>query len=298
MRGGWKKHEWRWETGQFNQEKRSFRQALWLGSGEIAGKTILLHAEQGFGDTIQFCRYAPLVVERGAHVILQVQRSLRDLMHTLSRAPRIAANGEPLPDFDLHCPLLSLPLAFGTELATIPSGAPYLQATPDAVTQWGGKLPPKIRPRIGLVWSGRVAHLNDRNRSVPIDVFLSALSGVDATYVSLQREFRAGDLALLGERGDVVCFGEELQNFSDTAALIANLDLVISVDTSVAHLAGALAKPVWIVLPYNPDWRWLLDRDDSPWYPTARLFRQDRSRTWDSVMKRLRAVLQDYVRGL
>jgi hypothetical protein len=189
-------------------------------------------------------------------------------------------------------------LAFGTEVPTIPSGTPYLRAAPEAVTRWGSRLPPKIRPRIGLVWSGRAAHRNDHNRSIPLDVFLSALSGIDASYVSLQREFRSGELARLRERGDVICFGGELQNFSDTAALIENLDLVISVDTSVAHLAGALAKSVWILLPYNPDWRWLLDRDDSPWYPTARLFRQDRSRTWGSVMERLHAELHNYVRGL
>ncbi len=295
---GWEKHEWRWETSQFKREKRSFPQPLWLGSGEIAGRTILLHAEQGFGDTIQFCRYAPLVAERAAHVILEVQKPLREVMSALPHALRIAVQGEPLPDFDLHCPLLSLPLAFGTELATIPSGTPYLRAPADAATHWGAKLPLKIRPRIGLTWSGRPTHLNDRNRSIPIDVFLSALSDIDATWVGLQREFGAGDLAHLRERGDFVYFGEELQNFSDTAALIENLDLVISVDTSVAHLAGALAKPVWILLPYNPDWRWLLDRDDSPWYPTARLFRQDRSRAWDGVIRRVRAELQNCVCGL
>jgi tetratricopeptide (TPR) repeat protein len=272
MRSGWKRHEWRWGTAQLKHEKRSFPQPLWLGSDKIAGKTILLHAEQGFGDTIQFCRYAPLVAKRAAHVILEVQAPLRELMQTLPGAPRILAKGEPLPDFDLHCPLLSLPLASGTELATIPSGTPYLWAPPDAVARWSGRLPLKTRPRIGLVWSGRSAHRNDRSRSMPISVFLSALSGIDATYVSLQREFRAGDSARLRERGDIVYFGEDLHNFFDTAALIENLDLVISVDTSVAHLAGALAKPVWILLPYNPDWRWLLARGDSPWYPTARLF--------------------------
>ena len=298
MQRGWEKHEWRWETRQFSQEKRNFAQPLWLGSGEITGKTILLHAEQGFGDTIQFCRYAPLVAERAAHVILEVQPQLRELMGTLRHMSRIVASGEPLPAFDLHCPLLSLPLAFGTELATIPSPSPYLRAPADAVRHWGGKLSPRIRPRIGLAWSGRAAHLNDRNRSVPLDVFLSALTGVDAAYVSLQREFRSGDLALLGECGNVASFADELRNFSDTAALIENLDLVISVDTSVAHLAGALAKPVWILLPYNPDWRWLLDREDSPWYPTARLFRQDSSCAWDGVMTRVHAELHDYICGL
>ncbi len=298
LSGGWQRHEWRWETAQLKRERRRFPQPLWLGSGDVVGKTIMLHAEQGFGDTIQFCHYASLVAERGARVILEVQEPLRDLMRTLAGAPRIVTTGEPLCEFDLHCPLMSLPMAFGTELATIPSSAPYLRALSDAATHWGAKLPPKIRPRIGLVWSGRPAHLNDRDRSVPIDVFLSALSGVDATYVSLQRELRAGDAARLRGCGDVICFGEELQSFADTAALLENLDLVVSVDTSVAHLAGALAKPVWILLPYNPDWRWLLDRSDSPWYPTARLFRQGPSRALNGVMKQVHAELQNYVRRL
>jgi hypothetical protein len=194
--------------------------------------------------------------------------------------------------------LLSLPLAFGTELATVPSTTPYLHAAPDALIDWGHRLGRKSRPRIGLAWSGRPAHLNDHNRSIALNAFLSLTAGIDATFVSVQREVRAGDRAVLQQRGDVLHFGEELQNFSDTAALISNLDLVISVDTSVAHLAGALAKPIWILLPAIPDWRWLLDRDDSPWYPTARLFRQDDTRQWDNVMTRVHHALQSYVGSL
>jgi ADP-heptose:LPS heptosyltransferase len=200
-----------------------------------------------------------------------------------------------LPDFDMHCPMLSLPLVFGTGLATIPRDTPYLRASAQAVANWSARLPPKTRPRIGLAWSGRPEHKNDENRSIDLASFLSPLEGIDATLVSLQREVRAADAIVLQGRSDVIHFGEELKDFSDTAALAANLDLVISVDTSVAHLAGALAKPVWVLLPFVPDWRWLLDRDDSPWYPTARLFRQGDSRRWDSAFARLRAGLVDFL---
>jgi hypothetical protein len=170
-----------------------------------------------------------------------------------------------------------------------------LFASAQAVANWNARLPPKTRPRIGLAWSGRPEHNNDQNRSIDLASFMSPLEGIDATLVSLQREVRAADASVLQERGDLTHFGGDLKDFSDTAALVANLDLVISVDTSVAHLAGALGKPVWILLPLIPDWRWLLDRDDSPWYPTARLFRQDGSRRWDSAFVHLRAALDDFL---
>jgi ADP-heptose:LPS heptosyltransferase len=184
--------------------------------------------------------------------------------------------------------MLSLPLVFGTRLATIPRETPYLCASAQAVANWSARLPPKTRPRIGLAWSGRPEHNNDQNRSIDLASFLSPLEGADATLVSLQRDIRAADAIVLKGRSDVIHFGEELKDFADTAALAANLDLVIAVDTSVAHLAGALAKPVWVLLPFIPDWRWLLDRNDSPWYPTARLFRQPEFGDWGSVIEALR----------
>ncbi|HEX3502800.1 MAG TPA: tetratricopeptide repeat protein [Xanthobacteraceae bacterium] len=297
LRRGFAQYEWRWQTEQLERVKRRFPQKLWRGSDEITGKTILLHAEQGFGDTIQFCRYVPRVAERAAHVILEVQKPLQDLMRSLPGAARIVSKGEPLPDFDLHCPFLNLPVAFGTELATIPSATPYLQAHPSAVAHWDARLGPKFRRRIGLAWAGHPTHLNDHNRSMRLDALLSATDGIDATFVSLQRQIRDADTAILQDRSDIFHFGEELHSFSDTTALIASLDLVISVDTSVAHLAGALAKPVWVLLPFIPDWRWLLDQEDSPWYPTARLFQQDETRAWGNVMKRVHAALQDQFPG-
>ncbi len=290
---GWEKCEWRWETEQQRTEKRNFPQPLWRGSNEIAGKTVLLHAEQGYGDTIQFCRYVPLVAERGARVILEVQRPLHELMSTLAGAAQIITTGDLLPDFEVHCPLLSLPLAFGTRLDTIPSATPYLRAPSQATTNWDARLP-KRRPRIGLAWSGNPVHKNDRNRSIGLSC-LSSLIDIDATFVSLQNDVRTEDATALKDRGDLLHFGDALRNFSDTAALISNLDLVISVDTGVAHLAGALAKPVWVLLPYIPDWRWLLDRDDSPWYPTGRLFRQDDTRAWDNVIARVHTALHEFV---
>jgi tetratricopeptide (TPR) repeat protein len=297
LRRGWQRHEWRWETEQLRHGKRNFSQPPWLGLTDIAGKTILLHAEQGFGDTIQFCRFAPLVAQRGAHVVLEVQKPLHELMSTLPAVAQIVSRGESLPGFDLHCPLLSVPLAFGTELTTIPSAAPYLHAVAAPVRSWNDRLGPTNRPRIGLAWSGRPTHRNDRNRSIALALLFSFLEGVNATYVSLQPEMRASDARILQGGSDILHFGDQLKNFSDTAALMSNLNLVITVDTSVAHLAGALAKPVWLLLPFIPDWRWLLDREDSPWYPTARLFRQDQTRSWDGVMVRVRSALDDYVRN-
>jgi tetratricopeptide (TPR) repeat protein len=293
---GWKQYEWRSQGEQMRHAKREFRQPPWLGQNEITGKTILLHAEQCFGDTIQFCRYVPLVAERGARVILEVQEPLTELMSSLAGATQVVAAGLALPDFDVQCPLLSLPLVFATRLETIPSAVPYLRASSPRVIDWDARLgPKKRRPRIGLAWSGRPTHTNDRNRSVPLGALLSLLDN-DATFVSLQKEMRPADATVLSDRSDLLHCGDALTDFSATAALIANLDLVISVDTCVAHLAGALAKPVWVLLPLTPDWRWLLDRLDSPWYPTARLFRQDGARAWESVIARVREALSDFIR--
>jgi tetratricopeptide (TPR) repeat protein len=293
---GWEMHEWRWQTEQLRNDRRSFRQPLWLGRDAVAGKTILLNCEQGFGDTIQFCRYVPLVVERGARVILEVQQPLRGLMASLTGATQVISRGDPLPYFDINCPLLSLPLALGTRLETIPSEVPYLHVSPQAVMDWGNRLGPKSRPRIGLAWSGLPKHNNDHNRSISLSALLP-LMDIDATFVSLQKDVRPADAIVLNERSDLLHFGDALKDFSDTAALISNLDLVVSIDTSVVHLAGALAKPFWVMLPFTPDWRWLLDRDDSPWYPTARLFRQDETHAWDNVILRMRTALREFIQG-
>jgi hypothetical protein len=291
---GWIEYEWRRKGASTGPSRRDFPRPLWLGGKKIADKTILLHSEQGFGDTIQFCRYVPLVAARGARVVLEVEQPLLDLLTGLAGATRVTAKGNPLPDFDLQCSLLSLPLAFRTQLETIPSAMPYLRAPDQALLKWGTRLPAKRRPRIGIAWAGNSKHIRDRERSIDLRCLLPLLD-VDATFVSLQKEVRARDTATLRESADIIHFGHELDGFSDTAALISHLDLVISVDTAVAHLAGGLGKPVWILLAHVPDWRWLLGRDDSPWYPTARLFRQSETREWDSVIKRVRDALLKFI---
>jgi tetratricopeptide (TPR) repeat protein len=290
---GWAEYEWRWKNESIARSKRNFPQPLWLGADAIAGKTVLLHSEQGLGDAIQFCRYVPMIAARGGHVILEVQKTLHKLMTTLSGAVQVISRGDPLPDFDLHCPLLSLPLAFRTRLETIPAATPYLRAL-QSIPNWETRLGSRSRPRIGLAWSGNPSHKNDSDRSIALHALLPILD-TEATFVSLQKDLRPRDAALLKERRDILDFGDVLKDFADTAALVSHLDLVISVDTSVAHLAGALGKPVWVLLPFIPDWRWLLDRDDSPWYPTARLFRQGETREWKTVTRRVHHEVRHFV---
>ncbi|SHN82875.1 tetratricopeptide repeat protein [Bradyrhizobium erythrophlei] len=284
---GWKAYEWRWKTNAFADKRRSFRQPQWLGSTPIAGKTILLHAEQGFGDTIQFIRYAPLLARSGARVICEVQSELMSLLTPL-QGVEVVAEGGALPPFDLHCPLMSSPLAFGTELATIPAQVPYLAAPADRVTQWRDRLGAERlgegRPRAGFVWSGSPAHKNDANRSIPLARLNELFANLPFACFSLQREMRQPDREALQRLPQLVDLGSELSDFSDTAAVISLLDIVVSVDTAVAHLAGALGKPVVILLPHAADFRWLRDRSDTPWYPTAKLLRQPAFGDWDSVI--------------
>ena len=290
---GWVEYEWRWKLRFPQIKQRHFRQPLWIGAEPIDGKVLLLHNEQGLGDALQFCRYVPLLAARGAHVVLEIDGPLKELLSGLTGVSHCIAKGETPPVFDFHCPLTSLPLAFDTTLDTIPSAVPYLSIGAHT-TDWGARLHSHNRPRIGLVWSGNPDHHNDRNRSIPLKTLLP-LFDVEAQFVSLQKDIRSGDEVVLRERSNILHLGPELQSFVDTAALIEHLDLVISVDTSVAHLAGALARPIWILLPYVADWRWLLDREDSPWYPTASLFRQSQTREWHSVVDEMRRSLTKFV---
>jgi tetratricopeptide (TPR) repeat protein len=287
---GWADYEWRWKKPSVAAKNRNFSQPLWLGAEDLSGKKILLHSEQGAGDTIQFSRYVTLVAARGARVIFEVQKPLQALMADFAGMAQVIARGDPLPAFDLQCPLMSLPLAFGTRLETIPAAPAYLRAPGDRASAWQARFASSRRPVVGLAWSGNPSHERDDERSIALQVLLPLLTA-GATFVGLQKDVRAADAAVLRARDDLINVGEELADFSDTAALISQLDLVVSVDTSVAHLAGALGKPVWILLTHMPDFRWLLDRDDSPWYPSARLFRQDQSRAWDGVISRVREAL-------
>ena len=284
---GWKQYEWRWKREERKATQRHYPQPLWLGDTPVAGKTVFLHHEQGFGDTIQFARYAPLLAKRGARVVLEVQPPLKALLADIGGGVEVIGSGEAIPAFDLHCPLMSLPLAFRTEVATIPADAPYLAAPAERIEQWQTRLPP-AGLRVGLVWSGNATHKDDHNRSIAL-ARLAPLFGVaNVQFVSLQKDLREADAQTLATEPRIVDAGSRFGDFCDTAAAVALMDMVISVDTSVAHLAGALGKAVWVLLPLCPDWRWLIDRDDSPWYPTARLFRQPRIGDWDSVVERLR----------
>jgi hypothetical protein len=261
---------------------------LWTGDDEIRGKRLLLIAEQGFGDTIMAVRYARLAAERGATVILEAPPALRSLLEPLDGAHEIVTQGDALPDFDLYCPLLSLPRAFRTTIDTIPAEMRYLAAPTSHVAVWRDRLGQLTGLRIGLVWAGNPQHVNDQRRSVGLRRLLPLLAERGASFIALQKDLQAGDAQLLDAEPRLIHAGNDLASYNDTAAVISLLDLVISVDTSVAHLAGALGKPVWILLPSNPDWRWLLDRDDSPWYPTARLFRQAVRDDWDGVVERVK----------
>lgn len=292
---GFAEYEWRWQREAMIVAKRDFPQPLWRGE-DVAGKTILLHSEQGFGDSVQFCRYVPAVAARGARVILEVEAPLQRLMTTLSGAAEVISKGSTLPAFDTHCPLLSLPLAFGTRFETVPSVTPYLRAQPQDLATWQARLGDMRQPRVGLVWSGNPSHLRDAERSIALESLLPLLDA-EASFISLQKEVRDNDAKILASRPDIVQLDDALIDFADTAALLSQLDLIVTVDTSVAHLAGALARPFWLMLPYIPDWRWLLDRETSPWYPTARLFRQDESRSYDGVIMRVRDALLRAIDG-
>ncbi len=293
---GWAGYEWRWQSAQMQLAKYDYKQPLWLGNAPLSGKTILLHFEQGFGDTIQFCRYAKLLAAQDATVLLLVPAALKSLLTGLEGVSQVFAEGEPIPAFDYHCPLMSLPLAFSTRISTIPAEAAYLKCDSSHVLKWQNRLGNRPRPRVGLVWSGNQRHMNDHNRSIPLnDLF--ELTSDQVEFVSLQKEIAPNDQIRLNHHKHIVDVGADLEDFADTAGLIANLDLVISVDTAVAHLAGAMGRPVWILLPYNPDWRWMLERSDSPWYPSARLFRQAKKGDWMSILSLVDKELKKYVRG-
>ena len=287
---GWPGYEWRWKCKEFGSLP-PFHPPLWDGS-PLDGRTILVHAEQGLGDTLQFIRYAPLVHQRGGRVILVCQPPLIGLLTRSPGVERLVAQGEALPDYDVHVPLMSLPGLLGTTLESVPADVPYLDAEPQLVEAWRHRLGSYPGFKVGIVWQGNPKFRLDRRRSIPLAQF-APLARVPGVHLfSLQKGPGAEQLAAVTDRFPVTDLGRRLDDFMDTAAVLKNLDLVISVDTAIAHLAGALGIPVWVALPFVPDWRWLMDREDSPWYPTMRLFRQARPGQWEDVFQRIAEALQ------
>ena len=291
---GWPLYEWRWKAIGKHGALRDFAAPLWLGESPLAGRTILLHHEQGLGDTLQMLRYVPLLADQGARVIIEVPPSLEALAAGVPGAATVVIRGQSLPAFDVHCPCMSLPLAFGTTLATIPASVPYLFVPEATRDTWRERLGKHTGLRIGLAWSGSGTHSNDRHRSLPLGRLLPLLRAGPGFH-SLQKEYRPDDRTALAGESRLRDYSADLADLADTAGLIGELDLVITVDTAVAHLAGALGKPVWLLLPFAPDYRRLLERIDSPWYPTMRLFRQPAFGDWGAVIRTVSAALASLV---
>ena len=289
FRQGFNSYEWRWETKEISKFKRNFSQPLWLGVESLSDKTILLHAEQGLGDTIQFCRYVKMVSDLGAKVIFEVQRPLVRLLKDLPGVSTLIAKGDALPEFDFHCPLMSLPLAFKTDLKLIPSAKNYLEAEVERVAYWkdrikGGGL------KIGISWQGSQGTKVDIGRSFELELFENIAALPNVQLISLQKGYGSEQLRNMPNGMQVVDLGDELDAdcaFLDTAAVMMNLDLVITCDTAIGHLAGALGIKTWVALKFVPDWRWMLDRQDSPWYPSLKLYRQEKMDDWIYVFDQM-----------
>ena len=302
LASGFALYQWRWRLSGAPAEPPGTSDRapppLWLGETDLAGKTLLIHAEQGLGDTMQFCRYATLAAKAGARVIVQAPKNLVRLLETLEGVTRVIADHEPRPEHDLHCPTMSLPLAFRDTIETIPASIPYLHADPSLVREWRDRLSEVRGLRVGLVWAGspRFGHVElmatDQRRSMPLSSLAPLASIEGCSFVSLQLGPPAGQTRPPPDGLILHDHTSEIADYMDTAALVENLDLVIGVDTSVIHLAGAMGKPVWLLNRFDTCWRWLLDRDESPWYPTMRIFRQPEPGDWASVVRSVSVALR------
>ena len=291
---GWELYESRWHRASSKHHKREFSAPLWLGNESIKDKKILLYAEQGLGDTIQFIRYVPMVVKLGAQVFVEIQSPLMHLFQCIEGVTTWSKKGDSLPYFDFQCPLMSLPLAFKTQLDNIPYSKNYLSCDPAKTTVWRNKLGTKKRPRIGIAWSGSSIHKNDQNRSILLSSFKSIFCD-GADFYSLQIEYRTHDIDFINENPKIIDFSNELEDFSDTACLCNSMDLIITVDTSVAHLSAALGKSTWVLVPHNPDFRWFNDRQDSPWYPSIQIFRQNSFDSWSQTLSQINQELTKFI---
>jgi tetratricopeptide (TPR) repeat protein len=283
---GWTDNEWRWAAKDFPSKRPNSKAPAWQGE-DLSGRHLLVFSEQGFGDVIQFVRYLPLLAEHKCKITFLASAKLVPLLRLLSEQIEIVSELSGVENFDFQVPLMSLPLAFSTLLETIPSKTPYLFASPERVKVWEEWLPKSHVPRVGIGWAGNPTFQGDKSRSIGLPRLVPLLSVPRIQFISLQKDLRSGDEELLRQYPQIMHLGDRLDDFHDTAAVMSLLDLVISSDTAPVHLAGALGRPVWVLLQYVPDWRWLLDRDDSPWYPSARLFRQPVAGDWDSVVAKV-----------
>ena len=286
FRGGWRQYEYRWKRERYVAARPVYPRTIWSGKEDVRGKTVLLCAEQGFGDAIQFSRYATVLAKLGAKVLIGAHRPLATLLTTVPGVTGVIPDGDDLPYFDFYCSMLSLPLAFSTQPATIPAEIPYIRAQAERVVQWRPRMPKNGRLRVGICWAGSGEHSNNRNRSMTLERFAALFSIPGVDFVSLQKEVDDDQAAIL-RHFNVTQLGQDFSDFVDTAAVVAMLDIVISVDTSVAHLAGAMAKATAVLIPFAPDWRWMLYRTDSPWYPTMRLYRQSAIHDWSEPIARI-----------
>jgi len=289
---GWTDYEWRFEAKDFPSKRPNIKVPTWQGE-DLSGRHLLVFSEQGLGDVIQFARYLPLLAKHKCKITFLVPAKLVLLLRSSIHSVEVIDALNTVQGIDFQVALMSLPYWLNTEVDSIPNKIPYLRAEPKLEERWKTLLSNTSKPgigrggfKVGIAWSGSAAHKNDQNRSIPLSSWLPVLD-IPITFVSLQKDVRSDDAEFLKARKDILRFDDELKDFAETAGLVSQLDLVISVDTSVTHLAGALGRPVWLLLPFVPDWRWLLDREDSPWYPTLRLFRQPQREDWTSVFAKI-----------
>lgn len=288
---GWRLYEHRWKTSEMSAWKFVTSKPKWNGTQNLEGKTLLIVSEQGYGDTLQFCRFVPQVAQFGAKIVFVVQSPLFELMHQIPGVYRTVREKDHYPDYDYYCELMSLPLVLHTTLDSIPSCSGYLHSDDSQVQRWRLRLSEqKRRRRIGVVWAGNPQHTNNYLRSVPFDA-IKQLFDLDVDFTILQKDLTDSERAVLRTLDNVHFYGDEMTTFADTAALVELMDLVVTVDTSVAHLAGAMSKPTWILTSYHPDWRWMLRTDRSPWYDSVRLFRQQIGEPWANVVETVKQAL-------
>ncbi|AUG55462.1 tetratricopeptide repeat protein [Thalassospira marina] len=287
---GWREYKYRYSLGHTTHMDRKVQKPLWDGR-LLRGKTLLVHDEQGFGDTFQFLRLIGAAKERSqARIILQIREEQQSFAKRMTGIDDVIIQGALPPEFDMHCHLMTLPMALGLKMQDLPGEVPYLKTSPERLKKWKKRLKDLPRPLVGLVWAGRPTHLNDANRSLAF-AELAPLGDSGVTFVAVQKGDRADDAKTPPAGMNVISLSDEIEDFEDTAAIFQILDLLISVDSSPVHLAGAIGRPAWVMLPFVPDWRWLLDREDTPWYPSVRLFRQPRAGDWHSVIANIRTAL-------